>query len=54
MPNFDAGHYFLTVLLPIDNRALVRDDKTFTSPVPSTISTAPSPGASALISCVSS
>jgi hypothetical protein len=33
MPNFDAGHYFLTVLLPIDNRALVRDDKTFTSPV---------------------
>jgi len=33
MPNFDAGHYFLTALLPIDNRTLVREDKTLTSPV---------------------
>jgi hypothetical protein len=33
MPNFDAGHYFLTALLPIDNRSLARDNRTLSSPV---------------------
>lgn len=33
MPNFDGGHYFLTVIIPVNTRPCKRSDGTVTTPV---------------------